>query len=105
MQVKYGLPGAGVAIHNNPVAALGNTLLARDLFCGQKQLAYLLRIAFVQRINCRDVLARNYEDMGRSLRIDVTKSDRGVRFVDDICRNFTGKNSAKQAVFRAHHRL
>ena len=58
-----------------------------------------------QIIQGRHVLARNDEDVGRSLRIDVAERHKLVVFMDDSGGNFTADDPAEQAASIGQIRL
>ena len=98
VQVEYGLTGGFITIHRNSIASVCDTFVGSYALRCQKQVTDQCLITVFEIINCRDVLARNYEYMGRRLRIDIAKSDSVVRLKNNIGRYVTGENLTKQAV-------
>ena len=58
--------------------------------------ALLLFFCLVERI---DVLARNYQDMGRGLWADIIERDAGIVFEDKVRRDLSFDNFAEYTVF------
>ena len=97
MQMMYRLSAIVACIHNDPVAVI-QLFFARDLCCRSHQMTHQHRI-FSQRLRHRaDVLFRNNQQMGRSLRIDVWEPDAKFIFIDTACRDSAVDDLAEQAV-------
>ena len=98
MNVKYGLAGTFVAIHNCTIPFFGKSLCG-SYFASRRIQTADKRLIFIRDVvNRRDVFSRNDQHMRWCLRVEIAKRDRCFRFVDDIRRNVAIQYFAKKTV-------
>ena len=97
--MKYRLPRCFLAVDNDPIAIVGQPLGRSNRFCSTKQTGDEFIVFVADITDGRDMLARNDQYVRRRLRIVITKSDRSVRFVNDLRRNFASLDLAEQTVW------
>ena len=90
MQVKYGLATVLITIHDGAIPAFGNALVTRDRRGGQIHPADNCCVLRIEIVDGRNANSRDYKYVRRRLRIDVSKGDDLIVFVNDIGRNLTG---------------
>jgi hypothetical protein len=99
VQMKNGLAAVIVRIDHDAVSFFGKTLTASDLGGGQKQLAERFPVALSRLVERGNVLARDQQNMRRSLRVDVVKSHAKIVFVNFFRRNIARNDFAKNTIF------
>ena len=77
MQMEYGLAGFRIAIHDHAITAIGKILLPGDFTRRRKQTSNNGLVVFLDIINCRNMTLRDDNRVGRRLRIDIAKGQRG----------------------------
>src|SRR5690606_11411728 len=98
MEMVDGLSALVPRVHDDPVASIGDALLARDLGGADEELTEqerLLRAGVRERAN---VLDGDHQDVQGRLRIDVAERDDALVPVDDVPRDPALDDSAEQAV-------
>ena len=94
MQVIYRLPAIDSCIHHDP-KTLRQLLLFRQLRCDQHQMPQKFPICLTDLVQRGDVLARNNQQMHRSLRMNVGKRNAGRILIDLRSRDFSNRDLAK----------
>lgn len=84
--------------------SLFDVALASDLGGGQVALSDNLGIFLLRFLEAREMLLGNDQDVGRSLRMNVFKSENVLVFVNLFRGNFSANDSAEEAI-RVHHNL
>jgi hypothetical protein len=84
MEVKNSLASVYAGIDDYAKPVLRNALFLRELGGDDENMPNYCSIALVQIQQCRNMLARDNQNMNRRFRIDVLKSHHGVIFVDHI---------------------
>lgn len=102
VEVKHRLPCPRITIHHRTIARLGDAFLPRNFLCRQVQAADNVFILGLQGIDCRDVLARYYEDMGGRLGIHITERNCRIRLINNLCRDVTCQYFAKKTILFTH---
>ncbi len=102
MQMKYSLTAVTVSIDYCAITIFGKILAASDFRAGQKQMSEHCRMLFRGFIKRPEMLARNYQNVRRSLRLNVVKSYAKVVFIDQLCGNFSFYYFAKNTIFFTH---
>src|SRR5690606_18737580 len=105
MEMVDGLSALVPRVHDDPVASVGDALLARDLGGADEELTEqerLLRAGVRERAN---VLDGDHQDVQGRLRIDVAERDDALVPVDDVPRDPALDDSAEQAVSGCAHAL
>ena len=98
MDVEDFLTGVFFCVEDNPVSPVFNAVFFGDFSRFKKYMAdHVLRI-LLKRVERCGVLFWDKQDMERSLRIDVFKSENKFVFVDDLGWNFFVYDFAKKAV-------
>jgi hypothetical protein len=97
VQMKDGLPGFRSGIDDGAVSG-GEVELAGQFGGNPVQMAKHRLIGFPGFLGRCEMLSGNYQDVHRSLRIDVMKSNRGFILVHDPGRNLLGHDFAKNAL-------
>ena len=87
-----------VAVDHRPVTAISNSLLQRDFLSRVHHVGDNFYVRFAKIIQRADMTPRNYEDMCRSFRTDIPKSNYIVVFKDDIGRHFSACNLAENTI-------
>lgn len=105
MDMKHALPRLVVGVHHQPVTMLGEALLCGELFGGEKQLADQHGIIALQIIDRGDMFARNDQDVGRRLGVEITKGDDIPIFIDLGGWDLAINNLAKDTVHDAPERV
>src|SRR6516225_8768986 len=98
MEMEYGLPRPGVRVRDETIPLRDDALLARDLRREEREAADHRRI--LRRIERRDVLARDHEDMRRRLRRDIAERDEPCVLGDDRGGDLLARDAAEEAVVR-----
>ena len=98
VNVEYGLTTLLIAIDHQAVAGLVNAIVFCNPCGHQQHVAQHFLIFFTGIINGVDMLVRNYQDMNRGLRVNITKCQDLVVFVDDISWYVFADNFAKETV-------
>jgi len=96
MHVKDRLTRVGIRVDDGTVATVSESFCFGNLRCEEMQPADHLRI--FRLIERRHMLARNHEDMNRSLRIDIPKPDTVLILRDDCRRDLFPDDAAEQAI-------
>jgi hypothetical protein len=99
VQVKNGLAAGVVRIDDDTVAFFGKTLAASNFGGGQKQLTEGFPVALSCLVERGKMLARNQQNVRRSLRVDVVKSYANIVFVNFFRRNIARNDFAKDTIF------
>lgn len=99
VKMKDRLPGVGVRIDDDAVTAPSKTFLPRDFGGGQKQMSERFLMLRLRRIERREMLARNDQNVRRRLRADVVKCYAYIVFKNFRRRNFARNNFAKNTIF------
>ena len=94
MQVIYRLPAIDSCIHHDP-KTLRQLLLFRQLRCDQHQMPQKFPICLTDLVQRGDVLARNNQQMHRSLRMNVGKRNAGRILIDLRSWDFSNRDLAK----------
>ncbi len=81
------LATVAVAVENRPIAALINALLFGKIPRNQKHMAYERSVFVAYIVDGRDRLSRYDENVGWRYRIDVTKRNHLIVFVNKIAWN------------------
>ena len=82
MQMKYRLAAIGICVDHNAIPIFRKTLIASDIRGRREQMAELAPMpgaGLIQRIN---MLARNDQNMGRSLRRQIVKGNASIVLKD-----------------------
>jgi hypothetical protein len=87
-----------VAVENQSVTVLIDTLVSGDLFGHQHHLAGNRDIVYVQIIDGRYVFLGYDQQVRRRLRIHVSESENIIILVDLVARNFAISDLAEQAI-------
>jgi len=89
MNMKDGLSCRRVAIHHNPVTILTETHLLRHFFGGDVKIADLFPVGISQVVDSRNVFARNDQNVGWRLWIDIAKGKYFICLIDDVSVEFS----------------
>ena len=84
------------------VTILGKPLVTSDLSGSQQQMSDRCFIHFMRFIKRNDMLTRNDQNMGRSLRTEVVKGNANIVLIDQLHAHAAVGYLTKNAVCRAH---
>ena len=102
VKMKYRLPAVGVCIDHNAITVLRKTLLPGDLCGSQKQVSerlFIIRPRLLKRIN---MLARDDQDMCRSLWTEIVERDTCLILKYARRRDLARRYSAENTVVQLH---
>jgi hypothetical protein len=98
MKVVYRLPSLWPVVDDEPVSGMGNPLALGQFTGDQDQSPGQGAILCPQRCHCRNVPARNDQDMYRRLRVDIPKRRNLVVLVYDVGWRLMAHNSAEYTI-------
>lgn len=97
VQMKHCLPAIAVTIDHQAEAPIRNPYLSCDPVRHQQEVAEQSIISLIRIEECREVLARNNQDMDGRLRVDVFEGDRLLVLKHNFARTFSVSDLAKEA--------
>ena len=89
MKVKDSLSCRRVAIHHDPVTILTKTHFLRHFLGSEVEIADLFPVGISQVVDGRNVFARNDQDVGWRLWINIAKRKYFICLVDDVSVEFS----------------
>jgi hypothetical protein len=98
MEVENGLASIRSGIDDYAKSCLRNAMFLRELAGNPKNMSNYFSIGSAQIRKRRDMLARNDQNMNRSLRIDILEGHHGAIFVDHITLNPFLDNPTEQTI-------
>lgn len=102
VQVKDSLTAVAVRIYDDAITVLRETFFASDLGRSQKEMSkrfFIRRVSCIKRV---DMMARNYENVRRSLRAQIVESDADVILEHTRRANFARGDLTEEAVINLH---
>ncbi len=85
--MRDGFAAVRPVIDDDAVTAVIEAFFFGNMPRGKKQLAQKRFIPILSLRDAFDFAFRNDEDVSRSLRIDVSKGEQSLRFIDNVCRD------------------
>ena len=105
MQMKNGLPAVRVCIYHDAVTVSRKALRSSDVCGRQEQVAKRFLLALTYRIERVKMLARDDEDMSRSLRVEIIERHANI-VLKNLCRRYPAIGYlAENTVPYAHIRM
>jgi hypothetical protein len=98
MKVKNRLPAVRICVDHDAIAVLGYAPFTSDLGRRELEMAERRLLSDGRRIERIEMLARNNENMRRSLRAYVVERDAGPVLVNLVGRNLARNYLAKQTI-------
>ncbi len=98
MKVLHSLTGVRTVVGEQPVPRLFQLSVPGNAGRGGHEFTQQGVVFATDSRDTRDVLARDDEDMGLGLRGKIVEGDDGVRFVDELRIEVTGRDAAKYAI-------
>src|SRR5688572_25618423 len=102
--MEHALSGAPVTVEHDAVSLLGDPLPPGDLGSGANELTYQRLLVGSKVVAGGHVLARNHQNMGRRLGVDVAERHPVVPFSDELRVDLPGSHLAEEAVLHLHPR-
>ena len=102
MDVKDGLTRIRTRVHNHPVPAISDSRISSQLLGHEKHFPHDNGVVFSEVAHRGDVLSRDDEDVGWRLRMYVPECHRFRVCSDDISRNLSLGDPAKEAICVRH---
>ena len=96
MQMKHGLPGALLAVHNQSIAALINALIDGDLGGRLEQPRDFGGMGFSHVVDGRNVRSRHDQHVHGGLRMNVAKRDDAIVLVEKVGVHLALNDAAKK---------
>lgn len=98
MRVEDGLPGTGAGVEDDPVTGVGDLLVGGDVPGLAQYVCGDLRFGGGEGGRVAVVDARDDEDVGGGLGVDVAEGYGRLGLADDGCRDVSRDDLAEQAV-------
>ena len=84
MEMEHLLVPVPIAVDDEPVAALGDSFLLREVAGDQQHVAGEGLVLVGEIVDGRDLPVQHDEDVGRGGRVDVAERGHPIVFVDDV---------------------
>jgi len=98
MKMQHGLTGVRTVVGEQPVPRIIQFSVGGNAGRGGHEIAQQGIVCAVDRRNTRHVPAWNQEDVGIGLGRKIVERHDGVRLVDELRPEFTGRDAAKYAI-------
>ena len=98
MDMKYGLPGQCVTVHDGAISGFGYAFVGGDFFCRQVHFTYQFSIVGLHIVESGYVFFGDYQDMSWGLWVEITESQNIVVLIHNIPGDIARYNFAKDTV-------
>lgn len=98
MDMKYGLPGLCIAVHDGAITGFGYAFVGGDIFCRQVHFTHQFSIISVQIIEGGYVFFGDYQNMGWGLWVEIAEGQNIVVLIHNIPGDIASYYFAKDTV-------